>query len=241
MSAQWCRIAAPLHTYECGGGQLLHARPKIFRSGRDLTDGAALVVGMEGSTMTMTLYETLGVPADASLDEIKAAWRRTARATHPDAGGSEAAFVAAESAYATLSDPWLRSEYDRSLAEPEPVADPWVADDPADTSWVAEPAEPWVADPAPTGWDDSLDDMPRDWLNPVTLRRRIVANLACVLLALAGVVVTLHVTGQWAAAHQQGGVAVALEALGRLGIGLAITAVLSLAARRIIRRRGERW
>jgi len=200
---------------------------------------------MEGSTMTATLYDTLGVPADADVDELKAAWRRVAKATHPDTGGSEAAFQAAESAYATLSDPWLRSEYDRSLVQPAPEPGPdeqWVAGAPAGTSWVAEPADPWVAEPAPSGWDDSLDDMPqRDWLNPVTLRRRAAANLACVLLALAGVVVTLHVTGQWAAAHQQGGVVVALEALGRLGIGLAITAVLSLAARRIIRRRGERW
>jgi len=189
---------------------------------------------MEGSTTTTTLYDVLGVGRDAGADEIKMAWRHAAKATHPDAGGSEAAFQAAESAWHTLSDPWLRAEYDRSLTEPTPS-------EPADTWATDEPADPWVADPAPTGWDDSLDDMPRDWLNPVTLRRRIVANLACVLLALAGVVVTLHVTGQWAASHQQGGVVVALEALARLGIGLAITAVLSSAARRIIRRRGERW
>jgi len=196
---------------------------------------------MEGSTMTATLYDVLGVPSDATDDEIKAAWRRAARATHPDAGGSETAFQQAEQAWHVLSDPWLRSEYDRSLAEPEPVADPWVADDPADTSWVAEPADPWVAEPAPSGWDDSLDDMPRDWLHVHTLRRRAAANLVALALVAAGVVATLHLTGQWAAAHQQGGVAVALEALGKLGVGLAITAVLSLAARRIIRRRGERW
>jgi len=193
---------------------------------------------MEGSTLTMTLYETLGVPADASLDEIKAAWRRTARATHPDAGGSEAAFQAAfqaaESAWHTLSDPWLRAEYDRSLTGPAPApsepADPWATD---------EPADPWVAEPAPAGWGD--DDLPRDWLHVHTLRRRIAANLVALVLVVAGVVVTLHLVGQWAAAHQQGGVGVALGALGRLGVGLAITAVLSLAARRIIRRRGERW
>jgi len=176
--------------------------------------------------MTANLYGVLGVGRDASLDEIKAAWRRAAKATHPDAGGSEAAFQAAESAYATLSDPWLRSEYDRSLAEP------------ADTSWVATPAEQWVAEPAPAGWDD---DLPRDWLCSITLRRRIAANLVALVLVAAGVVVTLHLVGEWAAARQQGGVMVALGALGRLGIGLAITAVLSLAVRRIIRRRGERW
>jgi len=178
--------------------------------------------------MTANLYGVLGVGRDASLDEIKAAWRRAAKATHPDAGGSEAAFQAAESAYATLSDPWLRSEHDRSLAEP------------ADTSWAATPADPWVAEPAPAGWDDSLDDI-KDWLHVHTLRRRIAANLVALVLVVAGVVVTLHLVGQWAAAHQQGGVGVALGALGRLGVGLAITAVLSLAARRIIRRRGERW
>jgi len=208
--------------------------------------GAALVGGMEGSTTATTLYDVLGVGRDATDDEIKAAWRRAAKATHPDAGGSETAFQQAEQAWHVLSDPWLRSEYDRSLNAPEPApsepaADPWATDEPADASWVAEPTEQWVAEPAPAGWDNFLDDMPRDWLHVHTLRRRAAANLVALALVAAGVVATLHLTGQWAAAHQQGGVAVALEALGKLGVGLAITAVLSLAARRIIRRRGERW
>jgi len=181
---------------------------------------------MEGSTMTATLYDTLGVPADADVDELKAAWRRVAKATHPDTGGSEAAFQAAESAYATLSDPWLRSEYDRSLVQPAPEPGP---------------DEQWVAEPAPSGWDDSLDDMPEDWLHVHSLRRRILANVVAALMAVIGVVVTLHSVGQWAATHQQGGVAVALEALGRLGIGAVTTLAFATGARLWIRRRGERW
>jgi molecular chaperone DnaJ len=62
-------------------------------------------------------YATLGVPRDASDQDIKRAFRRIARESHPDAnpGESEAAerFREAAQAYEVLSDPQRRAAYDR--------------------------------------------------------------------------------------------------------------------------------
>ena len=51
------------------------------------------------------LYELLGVPRDASADDIKRAYRRQARQHHPDAGGDEEAFKQVTHAYQVLADP----------------------------------------------------------------------------------------------------------------------------------------
>ncbi|KAK9270039.1 hypothetical protein L1049_025612 [Liquidambar formosana] len=68
-----------------------------------------------------SLYEVLGVHADATCQEIKAAYRRLARVSHPDVASngrkdaSAAAFMKIHSAYATLSDPEKRADYDRTI------------------------------------------------------------------------------------------------------------------------------
>lgn len=59
------------------------------------------------------LYEILGVPRDASEDEIKRAYRRKARQLHPDAGGDEEAFKELTTAYEVLKNPQARANYDR--------------------------------------------------------------------------------------------------------------------------------
>ena len=51
----------------------------------------------------MNPHEVLGVRPGASPDEVRAAWRRRARATHPDRGGDEAAFAKVLEAYRRLS------------------------------------------------------------------------------------------------------------------------------------------
>ncbi len=61
-------------------------------------------------------YEILGVPRDASPDEIKAAFRRLARQYHPDVNDSpdaEEKFKEINEAYGVLSDPEKRARYDR--------------------------------------------------------------------------------------------------------------------------------
>lgn len=61
-----------------------------------------------------THYEVLGLNRDASLSEVKTAYRRAARVTHPDQGGDPAQFRLVSLAYQTLSDPAARAAYDRS-------------------------------------------------------------------------------------------------------------------------------
>lgn len=59
-------------------------------------------------------YEVLGLSVGASPAEIKTAFRRAARSTHPDHGGDPAEFRLVTLAYETLSDPRSRAAYDRS-------------------------------------------------------------------------------------------------------------------------------
>jgi curved DNA-binding protein CbpA len=63
-------------------------------------------------------YLVLGVGRQASASEIIGAYRRAARATHPDlsVGGTAATapFQAVSDAYETLRDPRRRAAYDRA-------------------------------------------------------------------------------------------------------------------------------
>jgi curved DNA-binding protein CbpA len=73
------------------------------------------------------LYQLLGVAQGASQEEIAQAWRRRARAEHPDARPADAAapgrFRALAEAWQVLGDPVRRAAYDRALArERQPAA-----------------------------------------------------------------------------------------------------------------------
>jgi hypothetical protein len=47
----------------------------------------------------MTCFDVLGLTAEATVDEIKAAYRRLAMERHPDRGGDEKEFVELQAAY----------------------------------------------------------------------------------------------------------------------------------------------
>src|SRR5512136_3488005 len=61
-------------------------------------------------------YEVLGVPKGAGADDIKRAYRKLARQSHPDvnkASDAEAKFKELNEAYEVLSDDNKRAAYDR--------------------------------------------------------------------------------------------------------------------------------
>lgn len=69
-----------------------------------------------------THYETLGVPPDANIDDIKKAFRKLSKETHPDVVGGDvckesalARFKEISNAAGVLSNPMERSKYDREL------------------------------------------------------------------------------------------------------------------------------
>lgn len=70
-------------------------------------------------------YVVLGVGRQASSEEIARAYRRAARLTHPDGGGSgpgSERFQAVSDAYEVLRDPGRRAGYDRQHPFSRPEA-----------------------------------------------------------------------------------------------------------------------
>jgi hypothetical protein len=92
--------------------------------------------------MSPNPFEALGLPArpDLTDEQVRAAWRQIAAATHPDRpdGGDLARYTAASAAYAELRTPWGRSEAYADVMEA-------AADDgPVTAPLPAVPGEPVV-------------------------------------------------------------------------------------------------
>jgi hypothetical protein len=93
-------------------------------------------------------FAALGLPArpDLSDEQVRAAWRSIAAATHPDRadGGDLARYTAASAAYAQLRTPWARSEAYADVMEEAgfdtPPLPPATAT--AGAAWPA-PVPPW--------------------------------------------------------------------------------------------------
>jgi curved DNA-binding protein CbpA len=64
------------------------------------------------SPLASSPYEVLGVPATASDDELRRAYRRRLRETHPDAGGHVTEFHAVQGAWELLGTAEARAAYD---------------------------------------------------------------------------------------------------------------------------------
>jgi curved DNA-binding protein CbpA len=105
-----------------------------------------------------TYYDRLGVAPAASVAEIRAAYRESARRVHPDvAGGSDdvSAMAALNEAWYVLRDPARRAAYDATLASPAPAPPR-----PEPTRARAEPAAD-APPPRPAWWNEPLTDDPR--------------------------------------------------------------------------------
>ena len=99
-------------------------------------------------------FTVLGLPPDSDLtdEQVRAAWRQIAAATHPDRsdGGDPAAYAAASAAYAMLRAPWPRAEAygDMVAAGLIPPAQPGRSPAPAPPPAVISPAGPPPVVPA---------------------------------------------------------------------------------------------
>lgn len=85
---------------------------------------------MAQSPATPTPYEILGVDPAVSQQELRKAYRRMLRLSHPDMGGDAARFQAVQDAWQRVGDPASRAAYDRGVpdaARQEPFS--------AGTSW----------------------------------------------------------------------------------------------------------
>ena len=74
------------------------------------------IEGMMNENDPQGLYKVLGVQPSATADEIRSAFRKLAKETHPDTSGIRSAerFHRISEAYDILSDSSRRAEYDRS-------------------------------------------------------------------------------------------------------------------------------
>jgi hypothetical protein len=115
--------------------------------------------------MNQNPFEALGLPArpDLTDEEVRAAWRAIAAATHPDRadGGDLAAYTAASAAYAELRSPWARSEAYADVAERAARAGQEPDTSPLPVIRGAEPGSP------PPPWQPLL----ALWQLPARIRR----------------------------------------------------------------------
>lgn len=92
-------------------------------------------------------YEILGVSPDASLQEIKIAYRTLAKKLHPDMGGSVEQVAALNEAADVLTHPAKRAEYDLDRRrQPTSSAGPESAPRASTTASAS-----WAYTPAPVG------------------------------------------------------------------------------------------
>src|SRR5512142_3361326 len=71
-----------------------------------------------------TYYALLGVPRDASLEEVRRAYFESAQRLHPDKNqlpGETELFLEVQQAYEVLSNPQRRAQYDATLLPQEEI------------------------------------------------------------------------------------------------------------------------
>ena len=71
---------------------------------------------MPDSPIAATPYEVLGVSPVATEAELRVAYRRLMRETHPDTGGEAARFIAVQEAWQRVGTPEDRAAYDRGAS-----------------------------------------------------------------------------------------------------------------------------
>ncbi|HDQ71085.1 MAG TPA: J domain-containing protein [Chloroflexi bacterium] len=118
--------------------------------------------------MSKDYYAILGVESDATLEEIKSAYRRKAKALHPDHyAGDSKPFRDLHRAYTVLSDPDCRKAYDderamekRRATHAARARETWM-DPMRSTRSGSTPVEPLTSDdwPHPSSAPNSFDEI----------------------------------------------------------------------------------
>ncbi|WFD36815.1 hypothetical protein MCUN1_003705 [Malassezia cuniculi] len=111
--------------------------PKLLRELRSKSEGRSSSkrrIGTDEHPIDMTYYDMLGVPADATLEQIKKSYRKLAIKLHPDKNPGnqevEERFKSLATAYQVLSDPETRHKYNEfgastpGLVSEDQMADP---------------------------------------------------------------------------------------------------------------------
>lgn len=134
---------------------------------------------MPDSSTPDTPYEVLGVDADAPMEELRRAYRRRLRETHPDTGGEAVEFHAVQVAWRLIGTPEGRAQFDGAASAPTGSSRvPPASATPASETGTAAGA-PWEqgtgrhADPTPTarsyghpgGWNrEEYYALMREWV-----------------------------------------------------------------------------
>ena len=82
---------------------------------------------MPDSPISATPYEVLGVSPSAGQDELRRAYRRLLRQTHPDTGGDAVRFVAVQTAWERIGTPAHRAAYDSGRSHRTEQPRSWAA------------------------------------------------------------------------------------------------------------------
>lgn len=95
----------------------------------------------------MNRYEVLGLKTDATLDEIKKAYKKLVARTHPDVAGEvmKPLFLSVQDAYETLVDPSKRAAYDLEIGQTRqspPRTERTTSTQPGPAPRQDKPAEP---------------------------------------------------------------------------------------------------
>jgi hypothetical protein len=92
---------------------------------------------MTSSPIAATPYEVLGVSSTAGMDELRRAYRKMLRETHPDTGGVAVQFHAVQAAWDLIGTAEGRAAYDRGMSSPQRSGGPGAAA----PSWAPSAAE----------------------------------------------------------------------------------------------------
>lgn len=132
------------------------------------------------TTPNPTWYDILGVPRDASPEQVKAAWRTATDKFEPGSGSGQ--FRLFNEAADVLLDPVRRAEYDAGLAA-EPVT---VQEPPAPAAPGTDADTPGAPAIEPADGPDDPDAEPmtgRSWVLPVLAALTALALVAVVVAA----------------------------------------------------------